>query len=74
MYPLVSDMMARDFQGVVWSIAKGFDTFCPIRKFIEKESIGLNTTTLWKKVDGALQQNGSTKDMIIFSPILDQLH
>ena len=75
-YALALDMTARDLQsaakkkGHPWSVAKGFDTFCPVSKFIEKESINLDATTLWLKVDGTLRQNGSTKDMIFPVPFL----
>ena len=75
-YALALDMTARDLQsaakkkGHPWSVAKGFDTFCPVSKFIEKESINLDATTLWLKVDGTLRQNGSTRDMIFPVPFL----
>ena len=75
-YALALDMTARDLQsaakkkGHPWSVAKGFDTFCPVSKFIEKESISLDETSLWLRVDGNLQQNGSTKDMIFPVPFL----
>ena len=75
-YALALDMTARDLQsaakkkGHPWSVAKGFDTFCPVSKFIEKESINLDATTLWLKVDGTLRQNGSTGDMIFPVPFL----
>ena len=75
-YALALDMTARDLQsaakkkGHPWSVAKGFDTFCPVSKFIEKESINLDATTLWLKVDGTLRQNGSTRDMIFSVPFL----
>ena len=44
-YALGLDMTARDWQtaakskGHPWSVAKGFDTSCPISKFIEKEKV-----------------------------------
>ena len=44
-YALGLDMTARDWQnelkkkGMPWSIAKGFDTSCPISSFIEKEKV-----------------------------------
>ena len=69
-------MTARDIQsqakkkGHPWSVAKGFDTFCPISKFIETNKIDLTDTKLWLKVDGILQQNGSTKNMIFSVPYL----
>ena len=44
-YALGLDMTARDWQaaakskGHPWSVAKGFDTSCPISSFIEKEKV-----------------------------------
>ena len=44
-YALALNMTARNLQmdakkkGWPWSIAKGYDTFCPISDFIEKEKI-----------------------------------
>jgi len=53
------------FQGLPWTVAKGYDTFCPISRFIEKEEIPKpEDTTLWLKVDNQLRQQGSTKDMV----------
>lgn len=75
-YTLALDMTARDLQsaakqkGHPWSVAKGYDTFCPISQFIEKEKIELSDTKLWLKVDDKLQQDGSTKDMIFSVPYL----
>lgn len=75
-YVLALDMTARDVQSVAkkkghpWSVAKGYDTFCPIGAFIEKERIDLRDAKLWLKVDGKEQQNGSTKDMIFSVPYL----
>ena len=43
-YAVALDMTARNLQmdakkkGWPWSIAKGYDTFCPISDFIEKEN------------------------------------
>ena len=75
-YVLALDMTARDVQseakkrGHPWSVAKGYDTFCPISTFIEKDEIDLMNTNLWLKIDGSEQQNGSTKDMIYSVPYL----
>ncbi|KAK3797607.1 hypothetical protein RRG08_054633 [Elysia crispata] len=70
-YALGLDMTARDWQtaakskGHPWSVAKGFDTSCPISKFIEKEKIpNPNNLDLWLKVNGEVRQSGNTKDMI----------
>ena len=75
-YALALDMTARNLQldakkkGLPWSVAKGYDTFCPISDFIEKERINLSDTKLWLKVDEAMKQNGNTKDMIFSVPFL----
>lgn len=69
-YALALDMTARSIQGEAkkkghpWSVAKGYDTFCPISCLIETEKIALEDTRLWLKVDGDMKQNGSTKDMV----------
>jgi hypothetical protein len=70
-YALAIDMTARGLQneaknkGLPWSVAKGYDTFCPVSRFIAKEELPHpEDTTLWLKVDDELRQNGSTKDMI----------
>ena len=75
-YTLALDMTARNIQseakkkGHPWSVAKGFDTFCPVSSFISKESIALDNTRLWLKVDGQLKQDGNTKDMVFSIPYL----
>ncbi len=75
-YTLALDMTARDLQGIAkkkghpWSVSKGFDTFCPISKFISKSTIDVSNTKLWLKVDGELKQNGSTSNMIFSVPYL----
>lgn len=75
-YALALDMTARDIQGAAkkkghpWSVAKGYDTFCPISSLIEVEKIALDDTTLWLKVDGDMKQNGNTKDMVFTVPAL----
>ena len=75
-YTLALDMTARNIQsqakkkGHPWSVAKGYDTFCPVSSFIGKESIALDNTRLWLKVDGELKQDGNTKDMVFSVPYL----
>ena len=78
-YTLALDMTARNLQseakkkGHPWSVAKGFDTFCPISRLIETEKFSmaaLADTRLWLKVDGELKQSGSTKDMVFPIPYL----
>jgi len=76
-YVLALDMTARDFQtaakkkGYPWDIAKGFDTSCPVSKFIPKESVpDPHNVELWCKVNGVLRQKGNTSDMIFKIPYL----
>ncbi len=75
-YTLALDMTARNIQseakkkGHPWSVAKGYDTFCPVSKMIEKEKVSLDSTALWLKVDDKLKQSGSTKDMVFPIPYL----
>jgi 2-keto-4-pentenoate hydratase/2-oxohepta-3-ene-1,7-dioic acid hydratase in catechol pathway len=66
-----NDVTARDLQRSdgQWSRAKGFDTFCPLGPWIvthlEPEDIGDLGITC--RVNGAMKQMGSTRDMV-FSP------
>ncbi|KAJ9060535.1 hypothetical protein DSO57_1029792 [Entomophthora muscae] len=76
-YALGIDMSARNIQGdakskgLPWSASKGFDTFCPISSFIEKQRIlDAHNIQLWLKVDGVLKQNGNTSDMMFKIPQL----
>lgn len=64
-YVIALDMTARDFQGEAkkrgepWSIAKGFDTSCPVGSFIPKESIANpESLKIWLKVNGKVRQEG----------------
>lgn len=73
-YTLALDMTARSLQaemkkkGLPWSVAKGYDTFCPVSSFIEAEKITPGDSRLWLKVDGDLKQNGTTADMLFSVP------
>ena len=76
-YVLALDMTARDFQdeakkkGQPWSLAKGFDTSCPVSEFIDKDKIqSPENLNLWLKVNDKVKQNGSTSDMIFSMPYL----
>uniref|UniRef100_H2ZHM7 Oxaloacetate tautomerase FAHD1, mitochondrial n=1 Tax=Ciona savignyi TaxID=51511 RepID=H2ZHM7_CIOSA len=75
-YVLALDMTARDWQdkakskGQPWSMAKGFDTSCPISG-IEKETIpDPHNINLWLNVNDESKQQGTTKDMIFTIPFL----
>lgn len=70
-YSLALDMTARDFQseakkkGQPWSLAKGFDTSCPVSDFIGADKIpNPQNLRVWLKVNGLTKQDGTTKDMI----------
>ena len=76
-YALALDMTARDLQtaakkaGAPWTLAKGYDTFCPISRFITKDELACpENTQLWLKVDGTMKQDGNTKDMVFTIPHL----
>lgn len=70
-YALGLDMTARDWQneakkkGHPWSLAKGFDTSCPVSSFVDKEKIkNPNDIDIWLTVNGETRQSGNTKDMV----------
>ncbi len=64
-YTIGNDVTARDLQksDVQFTRAKGFDSFCPLGPWIETE---LDTSDLKVQthLNGDLQQDGSTKDMV----------
>ena len=70
-YTVLVDITARDIQneakkqGMPWAIAKGFDTFAPIGpKIVDAKKLNPANLDLWLKINGALKQQGSTRDMI----------
>lgn len=76
-YCLALDMTARDFQeeakkkGHPWSIAKGFDTSCPVSDMLPMSSIpNPHDVELWLQVNSTDRQRGSTRDMIFDIPTL----
>eukprot|EP00095_Tigriopus_kingsejongensis_P011592 maker-scaffold297_size217559-snap-gene-1.15 protein:Tk11592 transcript:maker-scaffold297_size217559-snap-gene-1.15-mRNA-1 annotation:"fumarylacetoacetate hydrolase domain-containing protein 1 homolog" len=76
-YILALDMTARDFQneakrqGHPWTMAKCFDTSCPVSAFIPTESIpDPHDVRLLCKVNDEERQNGHTGDMIFNVPYL----
>jgi len=76
-YVLALDMTARDFQeeakkkGQPWTLAKGFDTSCPVSGFIPKEKIGdPQNLEIWCKVNGIMKQQDSTNKMLFDIPTL----
>ena len=76
-YALALDMTDRGLQsklkskGLPWSLAKGFDTSCPISKFISTDEIADPTNVQLKlTVNGDVRQDGNTRDMIFTIPFL----
>lgn len=70
-YLLALDITARDIQqkakleGLPWTIAKGFDTFCPISNAVPKEMVSdANNLSLNLKVNGRIRQSSNTRNMI----------
>ncbi|XP_063285023.1 acylpyruvase FAHD1, mitochondrial [Pelobates fuscus] len=76
-YALCLDMTARDVQdkckekGLPWTLAKAFDTSCPISDFIPKDKIqDPHNLNIWLKVNDSLRQEGNTSSMIFSIPFL----
>lgn len=76
-YALCLDMTARDIQdeckkkGLPWTLAKAFNTSCPVSDFIPKEKIAdPQNLRLWLKVNDKLRQEGNTSSMIFSVPYL----
>ncbi|KAL8734771.1 MAG: hypothetical protein Q9181_003056 [Wetmoreana brouardii] len=74
-YCVTIDMTARNVQdeaknkGLPWSIAKGFDTFLPISKYIPREKIpDPHNVELWLSVNNKVKQNDSTNLMLFRIP------
>lgn len=76
-YVLAIDLTARNIQdeakkkGLPWTIAKGFDTFCPISSFIPKSSIpDPHSAHLWLSINNSVKQSDSTELMLFRIPRL----
>ncbi|KAK5133259.1 hypothetical protein LTR08_007993 [Meristemomyces frigidus] len=74
-YVLAIDMTARNVQdeakkkGLPWSIAKGFDTFCPVAGPIAKSKItDPHDVEIYLKVNGKTKQEDSTGLMLFRIP------
>ena len=67
----LNDVTCRDIQRAEgqWTRAKGFDTFCPVGPWV---TVGLDWSRLRVqcRVNGAVKQNGRTKDQIFPLPHL----
>jgi len=76
-YTVSIDLTARNIQneakskGLPWSIAKGFDTFCPISNVIPKARIpDPHDVELFLSVNGKVRQSDSTGLMLFRIPRL----
>nr|XP_033818429.1 acylpyruvase FAHD1, mitochondrial [Geotrypetes seraphini]XP_033818430.1 acylpyruvase FAHD1, mitochondrial [Geotrypetes seraphini]XP_033818431.1 acylpyruvase FAHD1, mitochondrial [Geotrypetes seraphini] len=76
-YVLCLDMTARDIQeeckkkGLPWTLAKAFDTSCPVSDFIPKENIlDPHNINIWLKVNDKVRQESNTSAMIFSIPYL----
>lgn len=53
-------------KGLPWSVAKGFDTSCPVGEYVPKDNFSndIQNLNIWLKVNGEIRQQGCTKDML----------
>jgi 2-keto-4-pentenoate hydratase/2-oxohepta-3-ene-1,7-dioic acid hydratase in catechol pathway len=74
-YVCVNDVTARDIQKSdgQWTRGKGFDTFCPVGPIVSNEidPVAGDPVTVTTRLNGAVKQHGSTRDLIF--PIADLL-
>jgi len=65
-YTCVNDVTARDLQNKdgQWTRAKGFDTFCPVGPLVCDEIDPWAGVQVETRVNGAVRQNGNTRDFI----------
>lgn len=57
--------------GYPWSVAKNYDTFCPVSEIIDRKEIpDPDNVALWLKLNGEMKQDDNTKKMIIGIPHL----
>ena len=70
-YTCVNDVTARDLQrkDVQFTRGKGFDTFCPVGPWIDTD-LDASSTQVITRVNGAIKQNGNTRDMAFPVPFL----
>eukprot|EP00127_Corallochytrium_limacisporum_P003608 Clim_evm91s150 gene=Clim_evmTU91s150 len=82
-YTIALDITERQLQnearkgGEPWTLAKGYDTFCPIGDLIAKDQVqtvidSAGGLRVWCKVNGKITQDGTTKDMVYDVPALIQ--
>src|ERR1700733_12980087 len=74
-YVCLNDVTARDIQKSdgQWTRGKGFDTFCPVGPIVSDEidPAGGQPVTVITRLNGAVKQQGSTRDFIF--PIAELL-
>jgi 2-keto-4-pentenoate hydratase/2-oxohepta-3-ene-1,7-dioic acid hydratase in catechol pathway len=69
-YAVGLDMTARDVQsaakqkGLPWTVAKGFDTFCPIGDRLSADSVEPTNLQIELAINGEIRQRGSTSLML----------
>jgi acylpyruvate hydrolase len=52
-------------KGLPWTFGKGFDTACPVSRYVSCEEIeNPNNVQIWCKVNGEVRQNETTADMV----------
>lgn len=74
-YTLGLDMTIFDridmTKNIPWGIAKGFDTSCPVSRFIEKHELpNPENAALWLKINQKMVHESNTKDMVFKIPDL----
>ena len=83
-YVVALDMTARNLQdeakkgGLPWSVAKGYDTFCPVSQLLPLSALpstllhkgSSDSVVLWCDVNGERKQHGSTSLMLFDMPYL----
>lgn len=70
-YTCANDITARDLQPKQgqWTIAKGFDTFCPFGPFISDE-VDPSNLAVESRLNGITKQHSNTKHLIFTVPYL----
>ena len=76
-YTCLNDVTARDIQksDPQWTRGKGYDTFCPVGPVVTDEIDPLGTNvSLVTRVNGAVKQEGETRDFIFDIATVLALH
>lgn len=70
-YTIANDVTARDLQpkNGQWTVAKDFDTFCPLGPVIETD-LDPSSLDLCTRVNGVVKQHSNTKNLIFDVPYL----